>query len=137
MKKILLILFFISSIFAEENQLNNYLNSKDYLKSITTFDTYITSNMESTIGYNVIKIYLKNKDNKLVHFKILKEVPLIITICDFEVWKDNNIFKEKINEDCNDILSKQAQQKHILETIMSIENKIEYIYNKGGTNFRY
>jgi hypothetical protein len=136
MKKLLILLAFISSIFAEENININFFDTK-HLNSIIELRTFISSNQESTIGSNVISVYLKNKEDQKVSFKILKEIPLIITICDFKILKDKDFFEVKIDEKCNDILSKKAQKKHILETIRSIEKQIEFVYNKGDTDFRY
>ena len=70
------------------NDLNQYLKSKEHLNAIKEIDTFVTSNRESTIGYNVISITIINKENQLVEFKVLKEDPLIITTCDFKSEKN-------------------------------------------------
>ena len=87
MKKLLMILMISIACFGN-NDLNQYLKSKEHLNAIKEIDTFVTSNRESTIGYNVISITIINKENQLVEFKVLKEVPLIITTCDFKLEKN-------------------------------------------------
>lgn len=137
MKKLLMILIISIACFGN-NDLNQYLKSKEHLNSIKEIDTFVTSNRESTIGYNVISITIINKENQLVEFKVLKEVPLIITTCDFKLEKNKeNNFSYSFNNDCYKILSVTAQKKHVFEIIDSIENQLEFIYKKGDSNFKY
>lgn len=137
MKKLFLILIISISCFGN-NDLNQYLKSKEHLNAIKEIDTFVTANRESAIGYNVISITIINKENQLVKFKVLKEVPLIITTCDFTLEKNKeNNFSYSFDNDCYQILSVAAQKKHVFEIIDSIENQLEFIYQKGDSNFKY
>lgn len=129
MKKVFLIL--LLSIFCLGDDLNDYLKSKPYLNSLTQFDSFVTGNTESIIGSNLITISLVNKNREKVSFKILKDQPIIITDCDFKIFKKGENFSFSIDSDCNSFLSPTAQNKYVLDIIKSSEQKINFIYNKG------
>lgn len=131
MKKLLLVLLFSLYCFGGNIDLNTYLKNKDYLNSIIEFDSYVSGNLETIAGSNLITVLLKNINGEMVEFKILKEQTLIITDCDFKIKKNSNGFSYNIDNDCNKYFTKNAQEQYMLDILKSVESKLNFIYNKG------
>lgn len=131
MKKLLLVLLFSLYCFGGNIDLTTYLKNKDYLNSIIVFNSFISGNLETIAGSNLITISLINVNGEKVEFKILKEQSMIITDCDFTIRKYNNNFSSNIDNDCNKYFTKNAQEQYMLDTLKSVESKINFIYNKG------
>lgn len=71
-----------------DNNLNEYLKSKEHLNSLESIEVYTTNNIRDTsFGYNLISIHLKNKEDNLINFQILRNISLIINKCDFKIDK--------------------------------------------------